>query len=281
MIRDGDDLPDEMFYDLDEPEAILYEEEWRRDWPEYRSKQTTKWALSSSAKFFPNVKTVRFQAGYVEAQNRNASDELPGGAASSLWEAFEVPRSVDNIRAIYGENQWKHRSLNIVFATPDGSDNLWHDCSRELFWGMVRSVQSARGRTKPLKVEFETVHNRVFWEAPASTMLPANNLVTEVEIRFLGSVDLRYDFGIVERYPQMFTNLEVLSVTAAANTWREDPMWVSPDSWYNGDWDRSIPDTPSPPYLTVEQGWVRRRIYLVDCSATSPEIPGHSGSILY
>jgi hypothetical protein len=162
MIRDGDDLPDEMFYDLDEPEAILYEEEWRRDWHEYRSKQTTKWALSSSAKFFPNVKTVRFQASYVEAQNRNASDELPGGAASSLWEAFEVPRSVDNIRAIYGENQWKHRGLNIVFATPDGGDNLWHDCSRELFWGMVRSVQSARGRTKPLKVEFENVHNRVF-----------------------------------------------------------------------------------------------------------------------
>jgi hypothetical protein len=173
----------------------------------------------------------------VEAQNRNASDELPG-AASSLREAFEVPDSDHDIRAIYGENQWRYRGLDVVFATPDGSDNLWHDRSRELFWYLVRSVQSTRGRTGPLKVEFETVHNRVFWEVPASTMWPADNLVTEVEIRFLGLVDLRDDFGIIERHPQLFTNLEVLSITAAANTWREDPVWICPDIWYNGNRDR-------------------------------------------
>jgi hypothetical protein len=49
-IRDGDELPDEMFYDLNEPEAILYKEEWRRDWHKYRSEPTTAIALSNPAR---------------------------------------------------------------------------------------------------------------------------------------------------------------------------------------------------------------------------------------
>jgi hypothetical protein len=150
-IWGGEELPNEMFLRLNEEQAMLYEEEWRREWHDYRQAPAAFYYLCDTAARFTNLRTISFHLGYLEAQTRAAGEERPNTLLSQ-WELFVVPNEPDMFEK-YEAKHWQHRGSGLVFKAPNWDNLEWRAHSRALFWEMVHSIRSVRGRTMPLRVD--------------------------------------------------------------------------------------------------------------------------------
>jgi hypothetical protein len=93
-----------------------------------------------------------------------------------------VPNEPDMFEK-YEAKHWQHRGSDLVFKAPNWDNLEWRAHSRALFWEMVHSIRSVRGRTMPLRVDG-------LYYTPLRVLIPSSG-------RIFSSPRLRFDSSMI------------------------------------------------------------------------------------